>query len=89
MSETELKVTARVTDYPNEYEDYTTVAIHLTGGNVPNLNALLYSYDTKLPSLSPGDIISVDVKLKTADERYGEEFSGKTSEDVYLLLFER
>ena len=87
VSETVLKVTARVTDYPNVYEDYTSVPIHLTGSNVPNLNALLYSYDTKLPALSPGDIISADVKLKVSDERYGEAFSGKTAEDVYLLCY--
>ncbi len=87
ISDTELQVTAKVTDYPSIYEDYTSVPIRLTGANVPNLNALLYSYDTELPSLSPGDIISADVKLRTSDKRYGEAFSGKTAEDVYLLCY--
>lgn len=87
IADTEQTVTARVTDYPEIYDDYTTVAIRITGEDVPKLGAVLYSFEDELADLQPGDIITADVKLKTADERYGEAFSGNNADNVYLQCY--
>lgn len=87
LSDTEQTVTARVTDYPETHDDYTTVTIRLTGDNAPRLGAQLYSFEDELAELKPGDIVTADVKIKTADERYGEAFSGNNAENVYLQCY--
>lgn len=87
ISGTEQSVSARVTDYPEIFEDYSTVRIHLTGDTAPQLDAVLYSFENELIALKPGDIITADVKLKSADERYGEAFSGNNAENVYLQCY--
>ncbi|MGI5984815.1 MAG: MBL fold metallo-hydrolase [Clostridiales bacterium] len=87
VSDSEQKITARVTDFPSESEKYAKVSIRLTGDNVPNLNAMLYSFDKDILELLPGDIINADVKLKTADERYGEPFSRDNARNIYLRCY--
>jgi len=44
ISDTEQSVTARVTDYPEIYDDYTIVTVKLMGDKVPKLGAVLYSF---------------------------------------------
>ncbi len=83
----ELTVTARVTDYPELYEDYAKVLVILTGDNAPKLRAELSSFGDELKELKPGDLITADVKLKTADERYGEAFGANNANNVYLLCY--
>jgi len=87
ISGTEQTVTARVTDYPEIYEEYSTVTVRLTGDGVPHLVSEIYSFGDELAELKPGDLISADVTLKTADERYGESFSGLNADNVYLLCY--
>ncbi len=87
LSESGMFVTAKVTDYPEVHEEYSTVTVKLTGDNVPHLGALLYSFGDELRELEPGNIIKADVKLKTAGERYGEAFSGNNAENIYLLCY--
>ncbi|NCB73861.1 MAG: ComEC/Rec2 family competence protein [Clostridia bacterium] len=87
VSDKELVVTARVTDYPELYEDYAKVLVKLTGDNAPKLNAELCSFGGELDGLRPGDLITANVRLKTADERYGEAFSANNANNVYLLCY--
>ena len=76
---------ARVLDFPRVYEEYTVVDIKLTGSNMPKLRAVLYIYDGQGGLLEPGDMISADLKLKSATKRYDEETSIYTSKGRYLL----
>ena len=76
---------ARVLDFPRVYEEYTVVDIKLIGSNMPKLRTALYIYDGQGGLLEPGDIISADLKLKSATKRYGEEISRYTSKGRYLL----
>ncbi|MBP8640105.1 MAG: DNA internalization-related competence protein ComEC/Rec2 [Oscillospiraceae bacterium] len=87
ISGTEQTITARVTGYPEIYEEYSTVSIRLTGDNAPKLGAELYSFEDELSVLKPGDIIEAEVKLKTADERYGEAFIGNNADNIYLQCY--
>ena len=87
ISDKELVVTARVTDYPEIYDDYAKIAVKLTGDNAPKLRAELYSFGDEVNGLMPGDLITANVRLKAADERYGEAFSANNADDVYLLCY--
>ena len=87
ISGTEQSVTARVSDYPEIYEEYSTVTIRLTGEGTPRLMAELYSFGDELAELKPGDLIRANVTLKAADERYGESFGGLNADGVYLLCY--
>ena len=87
LSDSELTITAKVTDYPQIYDTYSTVNIKLTGKNTPSFNSVLYCFDENLPELKPGDIVSADVKLKKADERYGKSYSGFNAENIYVLCY--
>ncbi len=87
ISGTEQIVTARVTDYPEIYDEYSTLSIRLTSDNVPKLGAVLYSFEDELAELEPGDIITANVKLKAADERFGEAFSGNNADNIYLQCY--
>jgi len=85
LSGTEISAAGTVTDYPDAYGDYTTVQVSLTGENVPHVRALLYFSGERLPDLRPGDEVAAEVKLKSSDERYGQAYSGRTAEGVYLI----
>ena len=87
LSGTERTMTAVVTNYPEIHEEYSTVTVRLTGKDMPNLGSLLYAYGDEFNGLEPGDIVKARVRLKTADERYGEAFSGNNAENVYLLCY--
>ena len=87
ISGSTLRITARVTDYPELNEDYATAAIRLIGESTPRLAARLCSFDGALDKLVPGDLICVEATLKTADERYGEAFARYNAENVYLLCY--
>lgn len=69
LAGTEQSVTARVTDYPEIHDSYSTVNVRLTGKNSPHLTALLYAYGDEINGLLPGDIVEADVRFKLADER--------------------
>ncbi len=87
ISGTEKSVAARVTDYPEIQENYSTVTIRLTSEDTPHLTALLYAYGDEINGVLPGDNIEADVRFKSADERYGEAFSGYNAKNVYLLCY--
>ncbi|PKM74168.1 MAG: hypothetical protein CVU91_03750 [Firmicutes bacterium HGW-Firmicutes-16] len=87
ISGTEKLVTARVTDYPEIRENYSTVTVRITGDDSPHLTTLLYAYGDEIDGVLPGDNIEAYVRFKSADERYGEAFSGYNAKDVYLLCY--
>lgn len=71
-------VTARVTDYPLVNDGYTTVYVRLTDDALPNRKAMFYCYGRACDDLRPGDVITGEVRLRSALTRMGEET------DVYI-----
>ena len=78
---------AQVLEFPRVYDNYTAVTIKPTSGDVKNLKTELYIYDNDIPALEPGDIISADLKFKSAVKRYDERTGRYTSKGKYLLAY--
>ncbi len=88
----DVTLTAVVTDYPDVHEGYTGVPIRVTDG-APRVRGYLYAYDEKPPSLEPGDVIRVNVRVLSAMENAagarrhtqtarGRSFLGRTLEEI-------
>ena len=80
---------AQITDYPENYESYTRLSVRLHTEGVPELNALLYDNDGVLREAEPGQWIEFEAKLRPADRRYGESYSGYNARDIYLIASSR
>ncbi len=76
-SKQRITVTARVTEYPKENSGYSSVAVRLLNEELPSVRAVLYSYDSALPPLAPGDEIETSAYIAENTELY-------TARDVYL-----
>lgn len=74
----------RLTDFPEEYSNYTRVDAQLYEKGYPRLNAILYDSERRLENLSAGDIVSGEYKLSAADIRFGEHTDRYQSKDIYL-----
>ena len=85
VSNDERMVSARVTEYPQEYEHSVGITVKLTDPALPHLTARLYDYSDSSLSLCPGDEIAVCVKLRPATERYGEETDTYLSRGIYFI----
>lgn len=72
-----MTITARVTDYPQLNEDYTSISVRLLDDELPSVRAVLYSYAKTPPVLEPGDIIETKVYIAESTEYY-------EAKDVYL-----
>ena len=85
LSGSEVYITAEITDYPVQYDSYARSYVRIRSG-APELKAILYENesDSKLAKLSPGDIISLTVSLKSADERHGEAYDRYKSLGIYF-----
>lgn len=77
-------ITARVTDYPTVNDEYTTVYVRLTDETLPDRNAMFYSYDGACDDLRPGDIITGEVRLRSALSRMGEQTDIYTARGISL-----
>lgn len=78
------EITARVTEYPAVNDGYTTVYAQLITEDMPRCKAMFYSYDGAADDLQPGDIITAEVKLRSAMLRMGEESDAYLSKGIYL-----
>lgn len=85
ISNDERTVSARVTEYPQTYENSAGVTVKLTDPALPQLTARLYDYSGGSAGLRPGDEITVCVKLRPATERYGEETDTYLSRGIYFI----
>lgn len=77
-------VTARVTDYPVVHDGYTTVYVRLADETLPTRNAMFYSYDGDCGGLRPGDFITAEVRLRSAETRLGEKTDAYLSKGIAL-----
>lgn len=75
-------------DYPEEYDDYCRVTLRLSG-DMPRLRALVYDDEKALSGLRPGDVVSMEAYLKSADTRYGEDYDHYNARGIYLLAYSR
>ncbi|MEG1492015.1 MAG: ComEC/Rec2 family competence protein [Oscillospiraceae bacterium] len=87
VSGEKLTISATVAEYPRVSDKLSTVEIRLSGENVPELGALLYATDVKLPALVPGDEIRAEVQLKSTDMRYGKKSDSFAANDNYLICY--
>lgn len=83
----ELRVQAKLTEYPKTKDDYSLLTVRLTGENVPHLKAIVYSTARQSGELSPGDLISFNAYIKKASERYGKPWDGYTADNIYLICY--
>ena len=88
----DITITAEVTDYPDAGDGYAGIPIRITDG-APRVRGYLYSYDETPPDVSPGDEITVQVRVLSAMETNagarrhtqtarGRSFLGRTMEEI-------
>lgn len=78
------EIIARVTEYPAVNDGYTTVYVQLITEDMPRCKAMFYSYDGSADALRPGDIITAEVRLRSALLRMGEKSDAYLSKGIYL-----
>ena len=77
---TEQVYSARVLDYPVHLDYSTSLMLHLDEPGLDRLAVRAYAHDESCDELQPGDLITVKMKLRSAEQRYGEET------DAYLSM---
>ena len=78
-------VTARVTDWPDIYDDSEYVTVRLTGKDIPSVRCRLVSYYSgELSDLVPGDEIRAEMRFLSASVRNGQEVDIYSAQGVFL-----
>ena len=80
--ETEQSMQVQVVETPVQL-DYST-RLHVRRTEAPKLDLMLYDYREQTQDLMPGNVLTVNVKLRRADLRYGERNDNLVSKDIYL-----
>ena len=78
-----VTITARVTEYPQENENVTRVDVRVVDG-APHQSACLYMYYGTLPELSPGDIITAEVRLSSVMQGQNGRARSLTSDGISM-----
>ena len=84
FTDKELVTTAELRDFPDVRDRCTLLYVRITGGELPNVNALVIDYSGSEQELAPGDQIRVKLKLRSVTERYGETTDSNISKGLYL-----
>lgn len=84
----DVKVLARVTDYPQSAEDYSRITVKILDG-APQERAVIYLYDGELPALQPGDIIETEIRVRSVMERGQSKLHSNTSSGTYMRGYVR
>ncbi len=84
-----LCILAEVVDFPAESQYSQSLTLRLETEGLPRVKCLLVSYEHDLGALMPGDKISAEVSLKSAQLRSGEEWSGYAADGVFLRAYAR
>ncbi len=81
---TEQTMTVRLMETPSEGDHYTRLHVKQTGA--PGLSIMLYDYreERETAGMRPGDLLTVNARLRRADLRYGERNASYVSKDIYL-----
>ena len=78
-----IYVTARVTAFPAKTDYSESVQVKLLGKDIPDVRAMVYSYDRSLSELRPGDIISASVKFTSVKAQKGQLQYSQLSKGIY------
>jgi len=84
LVDTESTVEARVLDAPYIGNGYSTVTLRLRGEGVPKCKVLVTDYDGAFADLKAGDIISIELRFRSARLRYNVEDDYYISSGVFL-----
>ena len=85
LADERREVGARVTDYPDIYDDSAYVTVRLTEPGLPAVRCRLVSYEEgELDSLVPGDMIRCEVRFSSASVRSGRQVDNLTSQGIFL-----
>ena len=77
-------VAARVIEYPDVAEDYSSVVVRVTDPALPRVKLLVYDYAAGMGELRPGDTVELPLKLKSAGVRYGLETDYYRAKNIAL-----
>ncbi|MBO6040765.1 MAG: DNA internalization-related competence protein ComEC/Rec2, partial [Oscillospiraceae bacterium] len=77
---------ATVLDYPLESSHYCRVTVSAEHENGRTLDALVYDNTMSLAAARPGDRVSFEAKITSADMRYGKAYDVYIARDIYLKL---
>lgn len=69
----EMRVSARIADYPERTDEYTRLTLRLTQDGLPHLRVYVYDYDAGEYDLRPGDEVEAELGFLSARTRYGDE----------------
>lgn len=85
LADSELTVNAYVTDYPEERSSCLMIYVRFCDEKLPETDGVLFDYAKENSKLCPGDKICVEVKLRSAVNRYNEETDLNISKGLYAL----
>lgn len=80
----EHTVVCEVLDYAREGEDYHSLTLRLKEKSYHGAKLRLYDYSGQTRNLTPGDTVCLTASMRSASERYGEEYYGRLAEGIYL-----
>ena len=73
-----------VTDYPEQYAEYSRVRVRIADAQLPRTTLLVYDYDNCIGALRPGVLAELPLKLKSAGWKYGQESGDYYASGVFL-----
>lgn len=78
-------ISVRVTDYPDIYDTSEYITVRVTDPELPGVKCRVASYDTEnFSALTPGDELSIPVKLLPARERNGQSVDTYAAQGIFL-----
>ena len=78
-------ISVRVTDYPDIYDTSEYITVCVRDPDLPGVKCRIASYDTEnFTALTPGDELSVPVKLLPARERNGQSVDTYAAQGIFL-----
>lgn len=78
-------ISVRVTDYPDIYDTSEYLTVRVTDPTLPGVKCRIASYDTEnFSALTPGDELSIPVKLLPARERNGQSVDTYAAQGIFL-----
>lgn len=78
-------ISVRVTDYPDIYDTSEYITVRVRDPDLPGVKCRIASYDTEnFTALTPGDELSIPVKLLPARERNGQSVDTYAAQGIFL-----
>ena len=84
LIDTSSVVEARVLDYPDINDNYSTILLKIQEDGLPACRVLVTDYDNDISQFTVGDIVSVELKFRSARIRYNTEDDYYLSSGIFL-----